>query len=331
MPTLVTNNQDGSIETVEIVLPGSDALPEQIDSCDEQSEDESDKENMGGQSQNRNGSIKTMKKRGGKQNKSKKNKKQKKNNENEYAEKLREEGGKRYEMNGYRLFIPEVSCKTCKWFHNRDAYELAHGRKTYPIKKPKKGHHQDCPNKPCNKEEQAKIAFKHSTLGHGVREMTLVMNRKQNVATADTMDSTTATVAPRPSAEVIDYSPRGIALDIRCELEGRWKSFTEDYKYPWAKTSRAPALVALAADYIWKKFCWRREPNIEGALPFTDGFKKALDIYHKYFPEQTCEFTFPKDVTDPSRPSSPLYHQLDIFIFRPTLWQRYYNARANEI
>ena len=78
MPTLVTNNQDGSIETVEIVLPGSDAPPEQIDSCDEQSEDESDKENMGGQSQNRNGSIKTMKKRGGKQNKSKKNKKQKK-------------------------------------------------------------------------------------------------------------------------------------------------------------------------------------------------------------------------------------------------------------
>lgn len=210
---------------------------------------------MGKQSQFRNGSVKTMKKKGARR---KALQRIKRKADTSYGETLRQHEAARFHQTGLTLFIPKLQCQLCKLYTNHEDYEAVHGKNSYHKNKPHKGHHSDCPNRPANKKKPAKIVtHTNSTFGNGIKEMALVMTKKVAIPTANSLQTSHTTCPPIQIPSPSDFSLRAMAVDFRSEVERRWDVMVKEYKFPLAKTSRAPAVGALAADYLWKKFVWR--------------------------------------------------------------------------
>ena len=84
------------------------------------------------------------------------------------------------------------------------------------------------------------------------------------------------------------------------------------------KKTRAPIVFSLAIDYITSLFSHRRSKATDGLLPTTSTFEVAMDRYYELFPQRTCCFKFPVDL---SNSPSPHYHQLQGCSFIYLDWQ----------
>ena len=267
---------------------------------------------MGIQSQNRNGSIKTMKKKA-------------------TQTKKKRMAHSRMVIGGSLQFDHQKHCRLCV-IYNTKGKEAA--------KKYKKGHHPKCPHRtkpPTNQSNKIDRYVPSSTAAmlaavsaqnkqeHSLENTSTFLNVAAMPATVQRMiplgniatlkqDSTQQSVGN----DCMDEVPLDFVSELRNELDNRMKEFESGNKFQWAKKTRAPIVFSLAIDYITSLFAHRRTKATDGTLPMTNTFEVAMDRYYELFPQRTCCFKFPVDL---SNSPSPHYHQLQGCSFIYLDWQ----------
>ena len=267
---------------------------------------------MGIQSQNRNSSIKTMKKKG-------------------TQAKKKRMSHSRMVIGGALEFDHSKHCRLCV-IYNTKGKEAA--------KKYKKGHHPKCPHRtkpPSTQRNKIERYVPSSTAA--MLTAVSAQNKEQcslkNALTFLNLGSVPATVqrmvplgsiaslnhdSDQPIGDVNseDDVPLDFVLELRQELDKRMNEFKNGQKFEWAKRTRAPIVVTLAIDYVTSLFAHRRNKATDGTLPTTNNFEVAMDRYYELFPQHTCLFKFPVDL---SKCPSPHWHQLQGSSFIYLDWQ----------
>ena len=100
-----------------------------------------------------------------------------------------------------------------------------------------------------------------------------------------------------PEEEIIDFTE-----DLKRELDIRMELLNPDEQYHWATKKMCPQVVSVAADYLFQQFSHRRPKTKNGTLPQTPGFTESMKNFHELFPEGTCTFKFPPDVSPMPNP-----------------------------
>jgi hypothetical protein len=269
--------------------------------------------NMGIQSQLREGSIRAAKKRGSTMK----------------ALKFKQKA-----VPGGTIFVP--------WKHFCAAEHLKNMGKDVNI--PKCPHHDRCPRNrktrgisaatvAFNKAVKINLAVKRasldSVLGRRLNAMTLSvaavatmlqvpypqLNPRPSVARPTGGDGTAAAAAASTNnnGEIPVSSTDTAAVSLREKLDERMKQEeTLQARPPWLADSKYPVALMCAISCITSYFEHKKSSKTQEPLPKTERFVQAISRYYEYFPPATCTFTFPRpDIVKGSNSTpSPEYHSI---------------------
>ena len=258
---------------------------------------------MGGQSQVRNGSIKSCLKRGGMRFKYPK-------------------PGQRSIIPGERPFTSIIDCIVCKAQHY-NKYAGAYAK----IRVPKRAHHVKC--------------FKNTkTKGLSERTVQVEVEAARNIATNNgpianlgrpgtTAQEKWAALYPIRAAEplqesndipsktknnqgnkddtYVSYTP--LATELRRVLDDNINLLTKDQELATPESSRAPNAVVCLIKYILESFQHNKTKGAE-RLPATVHFKQQFTNYRRFFRPGEVVFTFPLEEGNDLE-VNPFYHSLE--------------------
>ena len=264
---------------------------------------------MAGQSQNRNGSVKTMKKRGTKLKK-----------RQQFVNSITNGARSAMLINGERCFIPHLQCIVCKWEDQKAKHPDSAG--PFLRKKPHKSHHHKCPyNRDNIKIKSIWVLDASAASGaSNLQAAAILAATNSKTSTPLTLEKAiaakeTTLFSNKTTQQMTDeIDDLDLATKLCCDLDGRIAALqtgNEMSTFENDSHGHAPLVVAMAVHSIIKKFEHRRPQSIDGVLPFTPGFLRAYDKYKKFFPPQTCLFEFPKQATSSLNPPSQYYDQLE--------------------
>ena len=274
----------------------------------------SKKTTMGIQSQLRNGSIKTCKKKA-------------------TTVKYKWQPLARMETKARLPFIPELHCQLCRIRAGANGEEKA---KAY-----KKGHREGCPRKPLKKEEKNNNTLLNYAARNGMASEVAKVppmppphptDDKTN-AGAYMMELSYPLGSIRPAYVSETTTPdeardNSFVRDTHYDAKSEQKDFVQDIKdavslkmteihqgideqkkdLRWAVGTSVPTVMMLAADDVVSRFDHRRKQSSSGILPATPQFLDAIGRYYEFFPMNSCTFQFPRDSTGSP---CPYYHQVE--------------------
>jgi hypothetical protein len=283
---------------------------------------------MGCQSQVRNGSTKTCRRRGGRSKFSYRNQSQR-------------------TLDGSRPFLQFRDCQICKV----KQYNI--GRlESRKIKIPHRGHHPLCPDKK-RPVQSPMTAFVHQTYAANIRLNSAPIERV--LAENDTLQDNnqlahqffvprtsarqTTTPAPivanprAPRVEAINlFKDSAIKLanptNLRRELDKRMELLKAGKNYDFLQNKRYPAAVGVMIDYIIDLIKVKRPIATQAPISVTLESMEAAKKYRQFFAEGNLYFEFPREFNEQNSTPSPYYHSLEGQRFYFVDWKRAYPTVA---
>jgi len=265
-------------------------------------------EEMGIQSQLRNGSIKSCKKRATKVKHNKKS-----NTKATY-------------FNG-KPFVPKVHCKVCKAKHNNKRvphvkhHNLCYNSRNYKKKNSNNTTISDKFFKQCLRNNNALYIEGRDKIDYSKEERKIDAAKYFTPTMASTIyqppdpskkpTGIKFTNASYKTESTVDHRKKD-AAEFRKELDKLVKLYKDGEKeYEWVKESKFPAEIALAAHIISVDVRHRKPLSTSQELPDSEKFKEGLEVFQHYFKPGSCTHTFSsRTSSSEDGPPSPSYHSI---------------------